>query len=238
LLDLGLSSIAKYKVLFTLEIVIINDGLNDATESVCKKYKDVFDIKYIFSGHRNVDTAEKRSPVFANNIGVKASTGDIVVLSNPEIYHLDECLNIIIPPLMNNYKFLTIPDFMYFDDTGEFTNTEHHNDVSLLSVGLTGKEAVQMPFFMGMWKKEFLNIGGYDEDFIGCAGDDNDLVDRLLWNGCKHFRTPAKIVHLYHGPRCDSHEHFENPDWVYNYNVRKAGRGKIIRNIGREWGRI
>jgi len=242
LLDLGLGSIAKYKVQFPLEIVVVNDGLNDDTEEVCKKYKDVFDIKYIFSGHRNRDIAERRSPVFANNIGVKSATGDIIVLSNPEIYHLNECLNIIIPPLINNPKFLTIPEFMYFDGTGEFTRHIGigYNDalLSLLTVGETGKDAVQMPFLMGMWKKEFMGIGGYDEDFVGYAADDNDLVDRLKLNRCTHFRALTRIVHLYHGNSHDSYMHWDNPDQVYNKKIYDVKKGQLVRNVDRRWGEL
>lgn len=242
-LALGLGSITyKYNHL-DLEIIVVDDGMFSEEKYSAKYWCDNYrksglNIKYIFAGQRNVNGIVKRNPCFANNIAVKQSSGDIIVLSCPEIYHLNNCLDFIVDPLLKNKRLLTIPEFMYFEDTTAFSESidTEKASLSLLTIGDTGKEAVEMPFLMGMWRDEFISIGGYDEDLIGYAGDDNDLVERLQWNGCKHFRTPAQIVHLYHGPRCDSQAHFENPAWVYNYNVRKAGRGKIVRNVGREWG--
>ncbi|MCK9281397.1 MAG: galactosyltransferase-related protein [Melioribacteraceae bacterium] len=236
LLDLSLYSITNYKIAFPLEIIVVNDGIEDDTEAICTSYKDKLDIKYFFSGHRNKDKVVRRSPVFANNIAVKKATGDIIVLTCPEIYHLNNCLNIIVEPLFTNRKFLTIPEFMYFDDIGKFTKMVSYSIIEMLPVNATSKDAVQMPFFMGMWKKEFLDIGGYDEDLIGYAGDDNDLVGRLLKNGCHYNRVPALIVHLFHGKRCDSQMHWDNPDQVYNYKIIQARKGQIIRNINREYG--
>jgi len=235
LLELGLSSIVKYKVNFPLEIVVVNDGTIDNTEAVVDSFRDRLDIKYIFSGHRNKDGAKYRNPGLPNNIGVKEASGDIVVLSCPEIYHLNDCLNKIVEPLLNNNKLLTIPEFMYFDEIGEYT-------VNINGIGGTiareqkGNEAVQMPFLMGMYKTEFTSIGGYDEDLIGYAGEDNDLIDRLKLNGCEHCRVPAQIVHLYHEGACDAQMHWDNPKQVYNVKLYESRKDQIIRNIGKEWG--
>ncbi len=98
--------------------------------------------------------------------------------------------------------------------------------------------SVEMPFFMGMWRREFVSIGGYDEDFTGYAGEDNDLVNRLLQNRCRYLRVPAEILHLYHENACDAQTHYENPDWVYNKKMYDARFGQIVRNEGREWGTI
>jgi len=242
-LALGLGSIVNKEYSFELEIVVVDDGAPSSgglynAEYWCNLYRSYgADIKYIFAGERNKHGIIKRNPCFANNIAVKATTGDILVLSCPEMYHINNCLELIVTPLLTDKKLLTIPESMYFDDTGEFTRYMRMGYNScLLPLLRVDEESVQMPFLMGMWKDEFMKIGGYDEDFTGYAGDDNDLADRLRWNGCKYFRTPAEIVHLNHGPRCDSQEHFENPAWKHNYDVRKAGRGKIVRNVGREWG--
>jgi hypothetical protein len=53
----------------------------------------------------------------------------------------------------------------------------------------------------------------------------------------KYGKLPAKIMHLYHGVRCDAQMHPENPKWVYNYELFLARKDQRIRNIGREWGK-
>ena len=100
LLDTGLSSIARYKVKFPLEVVVVNDGIEDDTEAVCESYKGRLNIKYVFSGHRNRGGIRFQSPGFPINIGIKQASGDIIVLTCPEIYHLDDCLNKIVEPLI------------------------------------------------------------------------------------------------------------------------------------------
>ena len=80
--------------------------------------------------------------------------------------------------------------------------------------------------------------GREDEDSKGYAGEDNDLISRLELNGLKHHKTKAKAVHLFHGSRCDSKVHYDNPLWKLNFDLFSKRKGIIIRNQGREWGVI
>ena len=248
LLNLGLSSIAKQNVNYDFEIIVINDGIKDETENICKKYSNKLNIKYYFSGHRNEDQIVTRNPSIPQNIGIKKSNGDIIVLTCPEIYHLNENgLNNIISPLFDNDQYLTIPKIMYFDDTNEYTNNLLNNYEDGMWEFTQAGDHVEMPFLMGMWKKHAIHIGGYDEDFIGYASDDNDFVDRLKLNGCVHYRVDADIVHLYHGTRCTGASEWDNPDWVYNHELFIKKRnpktiyekpGIIIRNRFKKWGEL
>ena len=47
-------------------------------------------IRYIFTGMRNKEKLVWRCPSFAINIGVKQSKADYIILTCPEIYHLDK----------------------------------------------------------------------------------------------------------------------------------------------------
>lgn len=48
---------------------------------------------------------------------------------------------------------------------------------------------------IAMWKKDLLNINGWEEKFVGCGYEDSDLVIRLLRSGVKRksgrFRIPV-----------------------------------------------
>lgn len=243
LLELGLSSIAKYRYDFSLEIVVINDGLVDSTETVCNAYRGIFNIKYIFTGQRNKDKVMPRVPGFAINAGVNQCSGDVIVLSCPEVYHLNNCLNTMAKMVMNG-RYLVVPESMYFDDIGQFTQYLTHpvsytfvDLLGSLTSGVVGYEAAAMPYLLCMQKEEFMAIRGYDEDFTGYAADDNDLVSRLLHVGCEHCRVDARIIHLYHGARCDAQLHPENPEWAHNYKLFVDRQGQDVRNVGREWGK-
>jgi len=249
LLDLTLSSIEKQKLDVVLEIIVVNDGVEDDTKAVCDKHNSLT-IRYYFSGQRNAKTDKRRVAGFALNIGVQKSTGNILILSCAEIYHLNDCISQIVAPLMNDKKALTTPRFMYFDDSGGYSSYIHQlvhcqgcpkfKDRPTDVGWNTAKNiyGVKMPYLMGMWRNEYFSIGGYDEDFIGYASDDNDFVERVLANGCHYLYTDAQIVHLFHGATCDSFADPENKDWVYNQRLLNERRGTIIRNKNKEWGVI
>lgn len=98
---------------------------------------------------------------------------------------------------------------------------------------------VQYPFFMGMARQDFFDIGGYDEDFVGVGAEDRDLVERLKGHGCKYHQEPdAQIVHLCHRrSRSDRglNDGIENR-LQYNRDLFHRRRGQVVRNEGREWG--
>jgi glycosyltransferase involved in cell wall biosynthesis len=251
LLKLGLSSITKFEYPFNLEVIVLNDGLEDETESVCEYYKNKKSnivIKYIFTGQRNKGGAKKRVPGFALNIGVKQSKHDIIVLSSPEVYHLNNALGGIVPILEQNPLSMVIPKIVYFDQTAETTNyllalddsqlLTPVIDTNKLRGGLFGECHGEMPYLMAFYKKEFTEIGGYDEDFLGYAGDDSDLIGRFKQKGLVYFKTLAAIVHLWHPGTNDGGFHWGDSAWVYNWNLLNSRKGDIIRNRNREWGQL
>jgi SAM-dependent methyltransferase len=240
LLQYGLRSIIKHKPDFPIEVVVVNDGLeNDKTKEVCDLFGMALNIKYIFTGQRNYKGIIKRCPSIPNNVAIRQATGDIVILTCPEIMHLNNAIPFIVQPLLEDKKRLTIPSFMFFDDRGTYTqllSRQPNVDVRFLE---KHEGHVQMPFFMGVWKKEIMDIGGYDEDFTeGYASEDNDFVERLISNGCEYYRTPALVVHLFHGLHCTGQAQLENPLWVRNKKLWDDRKDQIVRNVGKEWGSI
>jgi glycosyltransferase involved in cell wall biosynthesis len=55
LLKWNLWSLTKQKIPFNFETIIVNDGTNDETETLCRKYDSQLNLRYIFSGQRNLD---------------------------------------------------------------------------------------------------------------------------------------------------------------------------------------
>lgn len=244
LLDLGLWSLSNQITRFEYEILVLNDGIEDDTEAVCRQYK----VKYIFTGQRNTSEVKPRVPGFAYNIGIKQCNSDIVILTSPEIFHLNtNNLNYIITPLLKNDKLMTIPDYINFDDAGEFLkylallkvlNVPKHIFETFNKEHRKGLDARRMPFFLGVHRKHLLAVGGYDEDFLGYAGEDSDLIHRLVKYGLRHIKTNTKIVHLYHFGTNNGQLHFGNREWEYNWNIYQSRLGLIVRNKDRDWGKI
>lgn len=244
-LDLNLWSLCQFQTQFDLEIMVINDGVDDGTKEVCDKYKNKLDIKYLFSGQRNIEGTIYRNPCFATNIGVKQSGGDIIILSAPDLIYLNNVIDLGVSPLLENNKIMTTPEILYFDNTGNTLNYLLRNRnlnipndlMQEIQLDPECKRSIEMTYFIGLYKEEYIKIGGMDEDFTGYAGQDNDLMFRLQANGLSYFKTEAQMIHLYHTRSIvGSGTHFDHPEWLHNYNLLLERKGIINRNLNREWG--
>jgi len=244
LLDLNFQALLKNNSLnYGLEIIVLNDYLEDRTKEVCLKYQDILNIRYFFTGKRNLEKITSRVAGFALNIGVKQALGEIIVLSCPEVFQLNNALDILVEATIKNPKSMVIPEYVLDDRKNSFTQ-EILKDVNFkiseqyLNCTQDDIESAKMPFFMGMWKKEYLERGGYNEEMTGYAADDNEFITRLEFNGLNFVRVPSKVVHLWHGNHCDGQLHWDNPAWVFNYKIfQNTLKNKIIKsNVGKEWG--
>lgn len=236
-----------------IEVVVVNDGLPDDTEQVCAQFDEQtagVTVKYVFSGARNLDGEIKpRNPCMANNVGIKQATADKVILTCPEVLPIDGTAIGKTFRALDDPSILAVPYRVFDDYYGEFINKLliGRTDYAQLVTELTpspfpeGNSPFapnpQMPFWMGIYRQQLLDIGGYDEDFAdGFACDDNDLVDRLIRHGCKYSYRKFEVVHLYHG-KPTPQSVFDNPRYQRNLKLWKD-RTDVVRNIDREWGAL
>jgi glycosyltransferase involved in cell wall biosynthesis len=233
LLNLTAPSIVKQD-LSDIEVIIINDGIPGETEELC----EVYGFKYLFTGHRNLGgKMHWRIPGFAINVAAKQAQGDIIIISCAEMLHLNQCINLLTTPFESTDAIITIPegrqDFQskYLDHY-----KKHHSHSEDIYTNGCCKLKVKLPFLMGIKRQTFLDIGGYDEDFIGQAFDDNDLVDRLVTLGLEYYPTKAKTVHLHHSRRLPGREFDNTQRWQYNRKLYENRKGQGLRNQGRVWG--
>ena len=240
LLKWGLYSLSLQTMPFEFETIVVNDGIEDDTEKICSEFKEKLNLNYIFTGQRNTESSPVwRVPGFAINIGVKQASGDILVMCCAEMFHINETIMKLTKPVMNDPKLLGIP-IGKDDRTGALLNYLDQNNGLFDSETLANCAPLntKMPFLMALHRSQFMAIGGYDEDFIGIAYDDRDFIDRLLGNGCRYCSTDALTVHLYH-PRAEGYyEGGGPPEWDYNKQLYFSRIGKIVRNEGREWGKL
>ena len=240
LLKWNLISLAKQTIPFDFETILLNDGILDETEQLANQYREKLNIKYLFTGQRNL--AGKmiwRCPGYTINIGVKQSKGDIIVLCCAEMFHLNNTIAELVSVYSNpgSDKILAMPKAK--DDNqsflrhleltnGDFNMDEYDRQPPLINV--------KFPFFLAMKRREFIDIGGYDEDFTGTDYDDEDLVMRLIDNGCYHVETEALAIHLWHPRLTMTQERI--PRFEHNKKLFEQRRGIIVRNVGRVWGEL
>lgn len=213
-------SIVRQRVPY-LEIIVLNDGFKEGmTLDICEQYG----ARYYWTGQRNEKELIWRCPGFALNVGVKKALGDIIIISCAEIWHVNNCLDTLLEPLYDDEMAIAIPEGR--DDNGTY-ELDRRNSYDKLP-----KLNTKLPFLMAMYKKHYLNIGGYDEDFLGQGYDDNDFVDRLQAYGCKYRQTAARCVHLFHS-REKMHGRTSTAGNKKLYELR---RGQVVRNQHRKWG--
>lgn len=239
LLKWGLYSLAKQAMPADFETIVLNDGIHDETEAICQKYEQKLNLKYVFTGQRNLDGNIKwRIPGFAINIGARLSRGRILIISCAEMFHLNDCILHLSIPLLSNPKLLGIPiarddqDSSFLNNlvatNGSFDYNGFYNNYPGLNTSL--------PFLTSISREEFFAIGGYDEDFIGIGYDDNDLMLRLANNGCTYSQTAAETIHLYHERIW--YARVNSPETIYNRNLFYERQNQVVRNQNREWGKL
>ncbi|MGH7249638.1 MAG: glycosyltransferase family 2 protein, partial [Minisyncoccia bacterium] len=99
---------------------------------------------------------------------------------------------------------------------------------------------------IGMYKAEFEELGGYDEDLRGYGFDDHSLMLRAMNAGCtlmwwargSEVEFAKRIV----TPRSRVAENMENPNWRETESLNKVvtfeklERGELVVNVNKDWG--
>ena len=245
LLRWQLHSFLKQQGDFTFEIIVLNDGLEDNTQTICKQFSDKLPIRYIYTGHRNANGMKWRIPGFAINIGLKQAVGDSVIITCAEMFLLeDTILQEYVKILKSNDKAIVSTDGKD-DRQGFFLKMINQHGGESLDYALYEMDkkmgmhplCTDYPFFLVINRQACLNIGGFDEDFLGYCWDDLDFVTRLKNSGCHSVKLPHRVVHLYH-PRLRYGMQDVKDKWNYNETIYKANIHKLVRNEGREWGKL
>lgn len=219
LLKMGLLSLSKQSLNFPYEIIIVNDyEEEDGTKEIIEQFSKKLNIVYIVS--RKKEEAKKggafRIAGYALNLGVKRAKGKNIIISCPEIFILDNKIDEMIKILERNPNLMVIPEgkddingktLKIIETTGELSN----KDYSSISTTLN----TQLPFFMALNKRKYLEISGYDENFTGYCFDDADFVYRMQENGCLYYNINMRVVHLYHSRNRDG---LEDKMTRYSYN--------------------
>lgn len=234
LLYYGLQSVLKQTINFDFEIIVLDEGtMEDGIKYVCDSYKDKLNIRYIHTGANKVGW---RIPGVAFNMGAKLSTTDILILACPEIYLMENTILQQYYDILKKSRKTMVISYGKDDRDELFLNSvrqqKSHDD--LLKIYNSNKMYelnTEFPFFLGIDKQGYIDIGGYDEDFLYCW-DDLDFVEREQYNGYKYVKIEGKVVHLYHSRSRTDLKDKENK-WNYSKKLYETRRGIIKRNTNK-----
>lgn len=178
-----LASIAAYRDLYAhldLEIVICDDGSTPSLEDI--------------SGCKIVRLEQKDialNPCVPINAAIRASTGDVIVLTNPEVVHTENVLNGMLAELVGEKDYVTVACFdpalgwlagpkTKYDSGGRFPipRGSHFH-------------------FCAMFRRSlFDEVGGFDEMYrFGQGCDDSDWLWKVYVAGANFKLAPGIVTH-------------------------------------------
>ncbi len=212
-----LESFLGLNVDYKYEIVIVEDGSTETSESIVNDYKKQLDISYYFK--------QNSGPGDSRNFGMQKAKGDYfiildsdVILPSNYLTEVDTFLN------KNYYDCFGGPDAAH----PSFTNLQKAINFAMTSFITTGgirggKQQVEnfqpRSFNMGLSKKAFLDSGGFGKIH---PGEDPDLSLRLLNLGYK--TTLIKDAFVYHKRRISWSKFYKQ---VYKFGM--------VRPILNQW---
>jgi len=225
-----------------VNIVVLDDCFEPDVEcqQVVEEYKSQLDISYIHTGQQK-KANYWRVPGFAFNVGAKSTESEFIFLCCAEIYHHNDTVAPMVDLLREHREKIMVIPIGKTDGNGSITGLLNRDGAISDETyhAIKARLLVNLPFFMGLPRADFLDIGGYDEDYTGVGVEDKDLVERLKWRGGRYIQAPSKILHLHHSRRrlqTAAQEGDVRTRTLYNRNIFASKRGQVVRNQDREWG--
>jgi len=157
-----LKSIYQQRPPFEFEVILIDNGSEDHTPSMCKRFPR---LKYIQCPLGNV----VYNPAKARNEGVKHARGDILICQSDDVIHALPNTIEFLTTKLNPGQFLIANCYVYDKTTGIIKGAW----VSVIKP--------KPLFFLGsLWREDYFKIGGNDEEFIFHGSEDRWFGDCLV----------------------------------------------------------
>jgi glycosyltransferase involved in cell wall biosynthesis len=203
LILLTLKSLEHFYSNKNLEVVIVDDSSSE--EHRLENHLDFnLDIKLVRLENKN-----GINPCYPYNVGVRESSGEILILSSPETLHSRDMFEIsndfkdlnddtyllfsvfclTHPSIISNIK--TINDITYVLDVINEVECEFHKNLGENGYSFNNKfgswythsqyRASGLNFFTAITRSRYYKLSGFDERFRGGTGfDDDEFRDRLI----------------------------------------------------------
>jgi len=204
-----LKSFNKFYENKNVEVVIIDDGSNSENR-LEDSLNFNLNIKLIRLENKN-----GINPCYPYNVGVRNSSGDIIILSSPETFHTKDMFDI-----SNNFKKLTNETYLLFSvfcltDITKLENIEDQIPKFHKNLGINGYSYNNnigswychskyrpngLNFLSAITRENYYKLSGFDERFrFGTGFDDTEFRDRLIDNNIKFiYLDDAIAIHVNH----------------------------------------
>jgi len=164
-------------------------------------------------------------------MGIKAASGEIIVLQNPEVMHVGDCLHFVSEHLKEkdwiSFNCFGSPDFDFNNELVNKTEYEIFKKIDNMQMIIGGNSVardkvggwlnhydfhfVGYHYLAAIHKSDITNYihPGFNENFKnGVSAEDDEFIKRLIYNNfcfkiCEFKSGNPFCVHLYHEkPKC------------------------------------
>jgi len=156
------------------------------------------------------------NPCVPYNMGFKMATGDVIIIQNPECYHIGDILNYV----KENIKSNTYLSFgCYAINNNETINFQDGHNPTIGDYVFTVKtrngwynHSIHRPmayhFCSAIMRKDLDRVGGFDERYAkGVAFDDDDFIRTIKGIGMEvQVINNPYVIHQFH-----THGEFDSP---------------------------
>ena len=196
------------------EIIIADDGSKNDTKKLIEHYKTISPIPIIHIWHK--DDKNQKSKIM--NKAIAASKYEYIIeIDGDIIMHRDFVKDHISHAKTNTYLYGSRVNIKSEHIKTLFTNKQI--EFNFLSKGIKKRtRTLRIPVIanlykahdkrskklrgcnMSFWKKDFIKINGFNEEFVGWGNEDSEMAQRLHNIGVKAKRLRYKgiVYHIYH----------------------------------------
>jgi len=225
------------------EVIITDDG--SSQETVAKLQKLLVDypfpIEYVWQENRGFRVAAAR------NNGIRKAKGDYLIffdcdflilpstvrmhrnLAKPRRFVAGNCkylnkeqtdlvLNSTITPDLLRSLYASTPDTELYKD-----HMRYIRRTILMHLGLVSPRKQCLGGHFSIHRTDIEQVNGYDENFVGWGGEDEDLGIRLVKAGifCRSGLPQLKVLHAWHPPQ------IANRNWQHGPNIAYFNRSDV-----------
>lgn len=237
------------------ELVIVDDNSSDNIRQLLISQASNMNIQYIKIDSNLNDFPIYWGPSISNNIGFKASRGEVIMITGPEILHQENNFNFGYESAMKDviafgHVYHSNPHFtQLINNEPNIENFSFNNFFEMPSSKAQDMTLNTYYWFICTVKKQhIMNINGCDEEYMrGICGDDDDFVNRIEASGVARIHDFRMIgIHQDHSAEDASNSQRIRHNGVWErarkintdylnkwYTERKKSH---LANVNRNWG--
>jgi glycosyltransferase involved in cell wall biosynthesis len=201
------------------EVIIADDGSTEETKKLIQKYQEIFPVplKHLWQPDEGFQLSKVRNKAIAaaSNEYILQVDGDVIlhkffIKDHLHFARKDSLLQgsrVMLGPVISKRMLgqKQTDLSLWSNDIKRKENGVRAyflTNIFLYRFNLPSKKPAYMArgANMSFWKKDFIAVNGYDENFVGWGHEDSDFTLRMMSSGKKklYFKFAGIIYHLYH----------------------------------------